>query len=100
MSRWKETLVNEDELVLVDDEDVESANRGQVVDWARVCATARANPTKWVKVPVRMEASTAGHINYGRYASVDAAEFQAISRNNQRDAAGKRTADIYLRVRA
>lgn len=90
-----------DELEILDDDEVPASGAGAKVDWAAVTAAARRNPSKWVRVPVRMESSVVGHINNGRYASVPTSEFQAISRNNAFDPqTNARTADIYVKVRA
>lgn len=89
-----------DELEILDDDEVPASGAGPKVDWHAVTAAARRNPTKWVRVPVRMESSVVGHINNDRYASVPAAEFQAISRDGRFDETGRRTADIYVKVRA
>lgn len=85
--------------VLVDDEDVATNVRGAVVNWPKVLDLARRNPTKWVKVPVRLEPSVAGHISNGRYPAVDSELFQAISRDTKVDPDGKRRADIFVKVR-
>lgn len=89
-----------DDLELLDDDEVPASGRAPKVDWDKITAKARRNPTKWVKVPVRMEASVVGHINKGRYASVPAEEFEAISRDNSFDpVTGARSAVIYVKVR-